>query len=116
MGPIGPAGSQVWSSFVTGLKSAYVASAFTPDNAILVTRIQVQLADVPPPCALKATISISDGTGPGTRSLAITGIVNDSGPITQGYGAGVPIQLSVSIPASCSPPSAANVVVQYKAQ
>ena len=113
---MGPAGSQVWSAFVTGLKAAYVASTFTPDNAIRVTRIQVQLADSPPACAYSAVIAISDGTVAGTRSLPITGVANDSGPIVQNYAAGVPIQLSVSTPANCSPPSAANVVVQYKGQ
>ncbi len=113
---MGPAGSQVWSAFVTGLKPAYVASTFTPDNAITVTRMQAQLAGAPPACVLNAVISISDGSAGGTRTLAITGTANDSGPIVQHYAAGTPIQLSVSTPAACSAPSAANVVVQYKGQ
>ena len=116
VGPIGPAGSQVWSAFLTGLKPAYVASSFTPDNAIVVTRIQAQLAGAPPACVLSAVIALSDGTVSGTQTLPITGTANDSGPIAQNYAAGVPIQLSVSTPAGCAAPSAANVVVQYKAQ
>ena len=113
---MGPAGSQVWSAFVTGLKPAYVASTFTPDNAITVTRIQAQLGGAPPACVLNAVISISDGTPGGTQALTITGTANDSGPISQNYAAGASIQLSVSTAAGCSAPSATNVVVQYKGQ
>lgn len=101
---------------MTGLKPAYVASTFTPDNAITVTRIQAQLGGAPQPCVLNAVISISDGTPGGTQSLAITGTANDSGPISQSYAAGTPILLSVSTAAGCSAPSATNVVVQYKGQ
>ena len=57
-----------------------------------------------------------DGTVSGTQTLPITGTANDSGPITRNYAAGAAIQLSVSTPAGCAAPSAANVVVQYKAQ
>ena len=113
---MGPAGSQVWSAFITGLKPAYVASTFTPDNAIVVTRIQAQLAAPPPNCATNAVLAISDGTVSGTRTLNITGTANDSGPITQTYAAGTPIQLSVSNAATCASASGANVVVQYKGQ
>jgi hypothetical protein len=113
---MGPAGSQAWSAFLTGLKPAYVASTFTPGNAIVVTRIQAQLAGAPPACILNAVISVSDGTPGGTQSLPITGTANDSGPISKNYAAGTPIELSVSTAAGCSASSATNVVVQYKGQ
>ena len=94
-----------------------VASTFTPDTPIVITRIQAQAAIAPLGCSVNAVISISNGAV--TGSLAITAAANDSGPLALNYAAGIPITLSVSTAASCNGgmnPALANVVAQYKAQ
>jgi hypothetical protein len=100
------------------LNSTYTVSTFTPDTAIKVTRIQAQAAIPPVGCTTNGVISLSDGTPAGTRTLAITGTANDSGPIAFNYSAGATLTLSVSTAASgCRrPPLSVNAVMQYKAQ
>jgi hypothetical protein len=125
-GPAGPkgtsAGSQIWNSFVSALTTPYTVATFTPGTAIVVTRIQAQVS--PNGCTAGLVLSLSDGTPSGTRNLSITGLANDTGPMSVNFAAGTPVTLSVTTPAACkgngngngngASSSMANVVVQYK--
>src|SRR2546423_839442 len=117
----GPSGSQAWSAFFQALASTYVGSAFTPDTAIKVTRIQTQAAIPPAGCSTNAALTLTDGTATGTYTITITGASNDSGPLSITYTAGAILSLRLNTPANCKAkgavaPSLVNAVVQYKAQ
>jgi hypothetical protein len=112
-GAPGPSGSQTWDSFLSVLKPTFVASRFKPDTAIVVTRIQAQLAIPPQGCSTNAVVTISDGAV--SQTLALVGASNDSGPLNLSYGAGSTLTLSVSTAANCNRGGLANVVVQYRA-
>jgi hypothetical protein len=113
-GAPGPAGSQVWASFVPLLVTPYTIATLTPNNAIIVTRIQAQLGVRPSRCSRNAVLRISDGTTAAT--LTVAAAANDSGPLAIEYAANAPVSLSVATGAACSGilPAVANVVVQYK--
>lgn len=101
------------------LNLPYTVSTFTPDNAIVVTRLQAQLGIAPLNCTQNAMLQITDGTTSGTATLPLTALANDSGTVSLNYAAGVAIHVAVSTPASCkngTAPSLANLVVQYHAQ
>jgi len=112
-GAPGPSGSQTWDSFLSVLKPTFVASKFKPDTAIVVTRIQAQLATSPQGCTTNAVVTISDGAV--SQMLALVSASNDSGPLSLSYGAGSTLTLSVSTAANCNRGGLANVVVQYRA-
>jgi len=112
-GTPGPSGSQTWNSFLSVLKPTFVASKFKPDTAIVVTRMQAQLATPPQGCSTNAVVTISDGAV--SQTLVIGGPSNDSGPLSLSYGAGSTLTLSVSTAANCNRGGLANVVVQYRA-
>jgi hypothetical protein len=95
------------------LKPTFVASRFKPDTAIVVTRIQAQLATPPQGCSTNAVVTLSDGAV--SQTLALVGASNDTGPLSLSYGAGSTLTLSVSTAANCSRGGLANVVVQYRA-
>jgi hypothetical protein len=84
-------------------------------------RIQAQPVTPPAGCAVNGVPTSSDGTTPGTNTITITGVANDTGPIAVRFSAGVPLTVKVSTPASCTArcavaPALVNAVVQYKAQ
>src|ERR1017187_6216049 len=108
---------QLWNAFVPLFAPSFTVSTLTPDAAITVTRIQVQLPNIPN-FKTKAVLEVSQaGTPAIVSSLTITSATNDSGSISVGYAASVPITMSVSTPAQCGffgPwPALGNVVVQY---
>jgi hypothetical protein len=95
----------------------YVASTFTPDTSIRLTRVQAQFVTPPSGCTRNAVIRITDGTPAGTVNLTVTAVSNDSGPLSVNYVAGIPIRMGVITSALCSqPPQIGNVAAQYKAQ
>ena len=109
--------SQTWTTFIPLFVSTYVASTFTPSQAIALSRIQVQSALAPTGCSRNAVVRVSDGTTAGTRTVTIAAATNDSGALSINYAAGVPVTVSVSVTAACTiPPASATVVVQYRAQ
>lgn len=107
----GPA--QQWDTYVPSLTAKGTASTFTPDTAITVSRIQVQVASPAKACKTNAVLQISNSTAAGTYNVPLTSSTYDSGPLSLSYSAGVPISLSVSTAGECASPSAANVVIQY---
>jgi len=113
-GPAGPSGSQTWNTFVLNLGTSFRVSAFTPDRAITVTRMQAQLMTAPAGCSVNPVITISDGTAGGTRSLTISAAANDSGTLTLNYSAAALLTLSATHGTGCKTTAAhINVVVQY---
>jgi DNA-binding beta-propeller fold protein YncE len=119
-GPAGPAGSQNWNTFVMFLNAPVVASTFTPETPITVTRVQAHLAVAPKGCELDAVLQLTDGTPGGTATLALKRAENDSGALALSYSPGVPLKVRLVQGASCrrhggTAPSQANVVVQYHA-
>ncbi len=95
----------------------YVASTFTPDSNITLTRIQSRAVVSPGNCKTNAVVQVSDGTVAGTVTLTISTAENDSGSVSVNYSAGTPIRVSVLTAAQCStPPALVNLVAQYKAR
>jgi hypothetical protein len=116
-GPQGPANSQLWPTFITGiLNNVITANRFTPDGNLTVTRVEVYLQTPPAGCNANAIIQVSDGTVAGTISLTLAGTANDSGPLAVNYYAGTRLTVSVAArPSGCNvKPQDANVLVQYK--
>ena len=115
-GPQGPSATQVWSTFVLGFDQTFKAATFTPDSAIVVTRIEVQLATPPAGCSVDPRIKLTDGTT--ETVLTLHNANTDSGPLTLDYQPGAPLMMRVSRAASCAGgtfPAGGNIVVQYKA-
>jgi hypothetical protein len=98
------------------LTSTWTASSWTPDKAVTVTRMQVQAKTAPAGCSTNAVVRLTDGTTPVNLTIAAAG--NDSGAISQNYGAGSTITVSVQTAAAgcTTSPADANVTVQYKMQ
>lgn len=115
VGPAGPGGTQTWATFIPSPLLPYVASTLTPDNGIVVTRIQAQSAVLSSGCKPQAVLQLSNGIS--SQSLTLTGLASDSGPTSVKFNAGTPITLAVVTAAKCLvPPSLVTVVVQYKSQ
>ena len=116
MGPAGPAGSQVWSSFILYFDAPATVASFTPDTPITVTRIQMELGTSPSGCTNNAVVELSDGTVSGTYDITLNGGSFDSGSIAIAYAAGTHLKLAVVKRATCKQVAVqANVVVQYHA-
>jgi uncharacterized repeat protein (TIGR03803 family) len=115
-GPAGPSHSNVWTTFLAGqLTSAGTAGAFTPEGAVTVTRIQVQMLATPVNCRANAVLQLTDGTAAGTRTLTLTTAATDSGSVSLDYAAGATLRVGISVPSNCrTDPQNANVVVQYR--
>lgn len=98
------------------LTSTWTASSWTPDRPITVTRLQAQAKTAPTSCSTNAIVRLTDGTTP--INLTISAASNDSGSISQNYGAGSTLTVSVQTAASgCgTSPADANVTVQYRMQ
>ena len=126
MGPPGPAGSGtgtssarslIWSAYAPGsLERTFVVGHFTPDVAITVTRIQVQLVADGGNCRRDPTLTLSNGTPRGTYLLHLNGASVDSGTLSMDVSAGTPLVLMVDgQEGGCRwRPADANIVVQYK--
>jgi hypothetical protein len=88
---------------------------FTPDTAIKVTRVQLQMAEAPKRCTAGAQVRVSDGAT--STVLVVDSVSEDSGALSLSFAAGVPIAVEVVRPARCeNKPIDANVLVQYRAQ
>ena len=98
------------------LTSTWVASTWTPDKAVTVTRLQVQTKTAPASCSTNAVVRLTDGTTP--VNLTIAAAANDSGSLTQNYAAGTPLSLSVQTAAAgcTTAPADANITIQYRMQ
>jgi hypothetical protein len=107
------------SFFIPGnLTTPWTVATWTLTRGITVMRVQAQATPpVATGCGTNAALQITDGTTPtfSGSGLAVTGLANDSGPISQTYPAGDILTLTVATAAAgCStPPSNVNVVVQY---
>jgi hypothetical protein len=92
-----------------------IAGVMTPDANIAVTRIQAVAQTGPAGCTTQPVLFATDGTSPGTIPLALSGLLNDSGPIAVNYAAGATIYLLAVPPVACTTrPADVNVLVQYK--
>jgi len=98
------------------LNSTWIASTWTPDKAVTLTRIQVQVKTGPAGCSVNAVVRITDGKNPVNLTVSAAG--NDSGRIAQTFAAGVPLTISVQSPASqCTQiPADANITIQYRTE
>jgi hypothetical protein len=88
-----------------------VAAAFTPGNAITVTRVEAQALVAPAGCRTNLMLQLSDGTPAGTTSLPVATARNDSGVLAIPYAAGTPVQLTVLPPAGCSTAPASSMLL-----
>jgi collagen triple helix repeat protein len=115
-GPIGPASGQIWNSYVpAALSTPVVAAAFTPDNAITVTRMQAQALVAPANCRTNLMMQLSDGTT--ATTLPVSAAANDSGTLALNFGAGTPLKLTITPSSGCStPPVSINIAIQYQAR
>ena len=115
-GPPGPSRSQTWSAFIANFDQTFRASIFTPDGDITVTRIELQLTTAPAGCAINTRVRVTDGTT--AHTFTVNNGHEDTGPLTLDYAAGTQISLHVTRAASgcTTPPTGANVVVQYRAR
>jgi hypothetical protein len=98
------------------LTSKWTAASWTPDKAVTITRVQIQVKSPPSGCSTNAIALLSDGAA--SVQLAITGPSNDSGPIRQDYPAGASLAFGVQTPAvGCTTtPADANAIIQYRMQ
>jgi hypothetical protein len=103
-----------WSTFVRRFDQTFTASAFTPDLAVTVTRIEVQLQTAPAGCTVNARFRVTDGTT--GRAVVINAAREDTGPIALTFAAGARISVEVNRTAQgcVTNPAIANIVVQYK--
>jgi hypothetical protein len=108
---------QLWNAFVPLFAPSYTISILTPDAAITVTRIEVQLPNAPSANCKAAAVLQLNQAGVSPTSLTISSATNDSGTISVSYAASAPITMSVSTPAQCGLfqawPALGNVTVQY---
>lgn len=101
--------------FLSGaLTSTWIASTWTPEKTVTLTRIQIQAKTAPSGCSTNAVVQVTDGTN--AVKLAVTSAANDSGAVSQTYTAGTPLTISVLTAASgCTmAPADANVTLQYR--
>lgn len=107
----------LWNAFVPLFAPAYTISTLTPDAAITVTRIQVQLPNAPSASCKTAAVLEVNQEGATPTYLTISSAANDSGSISVSFAASMPITLSVSTGAQCGLfqvwPALGNVTVQY---
>jgi hypothetical protein len=107
---------QLWHAFVPLFAPAYTISTLTPDAAITVTRIQVQLPNAPSASCKTAAVLEVNQAGATPAYLTISSAADDSGSISDSFAASVPITLSVSTGAQCGFfgwPALGNVIVQF---
>jgi len=110
-----PRGEQ--NVFLPGaLTSTWTGGTWTPDKAVTITRLQVQVKTAPSGCTTNAVVRLTDGTTP--VNITIAAAANDSGPVAQNYAAGTSLTVAVQTAgAGCTTsPGDANVVVQYRMQ
>jgi hypothetical protein len=114
-GPAGPSGSQLWNLFVLSAAFPSIASTFTPDTAIVVTRVETRFATPVASCARHAILLVTDGTPAGTVALPLTAAANDTGPVSVSFAAGTRVDARIAVSAVCAqPPALGNISVQYK--
>ncbi len=75
----------IWATHVTreGLTHEYTASTFTPNEDVVVTRVQAQLEVPGQACAVNPAIAVSNSTSSLTLTLAT--LANDTGPVKTGF-------------------------------
>jgi hypothetical protein len=102
--------------FPGALTSTWAGITWTPDKAIIITRMQASAKTAPITCAPNAVIRLSDGTT--NVNLTVAAASNDSGVISQAYAAGTPLTVSVQTAAAgCrTSPADLNVMIQYRMQ
>jgi hypothetical protein len=102
--------------FPGALTSTWTGESWTLDKAITVTRLQAQAKTAPAGCSTNAVIRLTDGTTP--VNLTLTAAANDSGAISQNYGAGSTLTVSVQTAAAgcTTSPADLNAVIQYRMQ
>jgi len=100
----------------SALTSTWTGSTWTPDKAVTVTRLQVQVKTAPSGCTTNAVVRLTDGTTP--VNVTIAAAANDSGAIAQNYAVGASLTIAVQTAAAgcTTSPADANVVVQYRMQ
>ena len=98
------------------LTSTWTAATWTTDKAVTITRVQVQAKTAPAGCTTNAIVRLTDGSTP--VNLTISAAANDSGAISQNYGAASSLQIQVQTAAAgcTTSPADANVTVQYRMQ
>ena len=114
---IGGAPRATFSAFFPGTLSVeWTAATFTPDRAIRITRVQVQLKTAQVGCGVHAFLTVSNGSS-AVSVGSIQGVAYDQ-PVAVDFAASTPIAVSVLQPASgCTVwPADANVIVQYRMQ
>jgi len=110
-----PRGEQ--NVFLPGaLTSTWTGATWTADKAVTITRVQAQAKTAPSGCSTNAIVRLTDGTTP--VNLTVAAATNDSGAISQNYGAGAALTVAVQTAAAgcTTSPADANVVVQYRMQ
>jgi hypothetical protein len=102
--------------FPGALTSTWTGATWTPDKAVVVTRLQVQAKTAPTGCTTNAVVRLTDGTSPVNVSIAAA--ANDSGAITQNYAAGASLTIAVQTAAAgcTTSPADGNAIVQYRMQ
>ena len=98
------------------LTSTWTGSTWTPDRAVTVTRLQVQMKTAPAGCTTNAIVRLTDGTTP--VNVTVSAAANDSGAIAQNYAAGSTLTIGVQTAAAgcATSPADGNVTVQYRMQ
>jgi hypothetical protein len=98
------------------LTSTWIASVWTPDKPVVLTRVQAQAKTAPSGCSANAVVKISDGSNAVSLTLSAAG--NDSGAVSKTFSAGIPIAISVQTAATgcVVAPADVNVTLQYKMQ
>jgi hypothetical protein len=116
-GPAGLSGSQLWNMFLLSAAVPSLASTFTPDGPIVVTRVEARFATAPAGCTRQAILIVTDGTAGGTITLPLTAAASDSGPISVPFGAATKVHAGIAVSSICAQsPALGNVSVQYKAR
>ena len=98
-GAPGPAKSQAWGTFVPSVTTRTTVSTFTPDAAIIVTRIQAQAINAAANCAQPAVLTLNDNAN---CAVTLSSATNDSGAKVCAFAAGSAIRLTVLQTPSCS--------------
>lgn len=108
----------VWASFAPGsiTQTGQTIGQWTPDKALVVTRLQATLRVSPSGCSTNAILQLQQGSS--SWSLPLTATSNDSGALSASLQAGLATTVTVSTGASgCTvQPADANISVQYRMQ
>lgn len=106
----------LWTTYINGPIPGLTAhSAFTPDKAWTLIRIDVNWQVATANCTVAPTITITDGTTPSTMSIT-NATVYQTATFNQNYAGGTKLQVNLTSGTCTTVPNSSMVTFQFKSQ